>query len=200
MGIEKPTSGTIYFNGVDITGLEVSERAKLGISYGFQQPPRLRGISVSELLSIASGTDLPHDKCCEYLTAVGLCSMDYLNREVDSGLSGGEMKRIEIATILARNTKLAIFDEPEAGIDLWSFTKLTETFRTLHDEQNDSSMIIISHQEKILEVADEIVVVSGGSIQDRGSREEMMTKIMGDVSCGECSYIAKTLESINESI
>ena len=188
MGIETPTRGTILFNGEDITKLSVSERAKRGISYGFQQPPRLKGITVSELLTIASGRDLAKDQCCNFLTSVGLCSLDYLDREIDSGLSGGEMKRIEIATILARNTILTIFDEPEAGIDLWSFTKLTETFTRMHDEHSNAT-IIISHQERILEIADEIVIISAGVVQDRGTKDEMLPKILGQINCGDCNYV-----------
>ncbi len=187
MGIEKPTSGTIKMNGKDITGLSVFERARMGISYAFQQPPRIKGINVSELLSIASGKELLHDACCGYLTSVGLCSADYLYRDLDSSLSGGEMKRIEIATILARNTKISIFDEPEAGIDLWSFAKLTETFKRIH-ETHGGAIIIISHQERILDLADEIVVISDGKIEQKGSKNEVLPKILGEVQ-SFCGYV-----------
>ena len=162
MGLVTPTGGQILFNGQDITHLGITERARLGISYGFQQPPRFKGITVRNLLTIASGDEnLSKDKCCKYLTQVGLCANDYLDREVDVSLSGGEVKRIEIATLLARGSELMIFDEPEAGIDLWSFARLTETFEQLR-RQETATMIIISHQERIIQLADEIVVVGGG--------------------------------------
>lgn len=190
MGIAQPTSGSITLDGKDITNLDVCERAKLGVSYAFQQPTRIKGINVSELLSISSGQELPADQCCKYLTAVGLCSADYLYRELDSSLSGGEMKRIEIATLLARDTKVNIFDEPEAGIDLWSFAKLTETFKMMHDK-GDRAIIIISHQERILELADEIIVISDGKIQQKGSKDEVFPKIMGEVQFA-CGYTSAT--------
>ena len=156
MGLVTPTSGQILWNGQDITNLTITERAKLGISYGFQQPPRFKGLTVRKLLTIAAGNEkLSKDRCCQYLTKVGLCANDYLEREVDVSLSGGEVKRIEIATILARNADLMIFDEPEAGIDLWSFARLTETFKTIHDRK-ESTIIIISHQERIISLADEV--------------------------------------------
>ena len=145
MGLVKPTSGRIFWNGQDITDLGITERARLGISYGFQQPPRFKGITVRKLLNVAAGSQkLTKDQCCQYLTKVGLCANDYLDREVDVSLSGGEVKRIEIATILARDSGLMIFDEPEAGIDLWSFARLTDTFRQLHDEQK-ATLVVISH-------------------------------------------------------
>ena len=180
MGLVTPTSGKIYWNGEDITELSITERAKKGISYGFQQPPRFKGIKVRDLLSIASGKRiLPKGEACSYLTQVGLCANDYLDRDVDTSLSGGEVKRIEIATILARNSGLMILDEPEAGIDLWSFSKLTETFSQIHAKR-DCTMIIISHQERIIGLADEIVVVSGGRIGKRGSTEEIFPTILAD--------------------
>ncbi len=184
MGLVTPTSGSIIYNGQDITGLGITERAKLGISYGFQQPPRYKGIRVRDLLSIASGMKiLPKAQACNLLTQVGLCANDYLNREVDTSLSGGEVKRIEIATILARNSSMMIFDEPEAGIDLWSFTRLTETFRQIHSTSG-ATMIIISHQERIIKMADEIIVVSGGQILHHGTQEEVFPIIMADtLSC-----------------
>ena len=177
MGIVRPTAGRILYNGTDITDKSVSDRAKLGISYGFQQPPRFKGMKVRDLLSIAAGKTLSHDSACAYLTQVGLCARDYLNRDVDASLSGGEVKRIEIATILARQTELMIFDEPEAGIDLWSFARLTETFREIHDRQQ-ATILIISHQERIIRLADEILLVSNGMLTDRGTVDEIYPKIM----------------------
>ena len=178
MGLVTPTSGQILWNGQDITHLSITERAKLGISYGFQQPPRFKGITVHDLLLLAAGEQkLSKDRCCQYLTKVGLCANDYLDREVDVSLSGGEVKRIEIATILARNSQLMIFDEPEAGIDLWSFARLTETFEQIHRQQ-DATMIIISHQERIISLADEIAIVSGGSISRKGSVAEVFPSIL----------------------
>ena len=154
MGLAEPTSGQILYNGQDITHLSITERARLGISYGFQQPPRFKGITVHDLLLLAAGKEkLTKDQCCQYLTRVGLCANDYLEREVDVSLSGGEVKRIEIATILARQGSLMIFDEPEAGIDLWSFARLTETFEQIH-QQHRATMIIISHQERIIRLAE----------------------------------------------
>ena len=173
MGLAKPTSGRIIWNG----------RARRGISYGFHQPPRFKGMKVSDLLTIAAGRKLSHDEACGYLTQVGLCARDYLNRDVDTSLSGGEVKRIEIATILAKNAELMIFDEPEAGIDLWSFARLTETFRMLHDRQ-ERTLIIISHQERIIRLADEIVLVAGGQVTVRGSVDELYPQILTDTVSG----------------
>ena len=186
MGLVKPTAGQIFWNGQDITNMGITERARLGISYGFQQPPRFKGLTVRDLLTLAAGGDsLSHERCCQLLTRVGLCAKDYLDREVDVSLSGGEVKRIEIASVLARNAQLMIFDEPEAGIDLWSFARLTETFRQIHSA-GDSTMIIISHQERIISLADEIIVVGGGSILHRGSAAEVLPKILAD-TLGTCS-------------
>ena len=188
MGLVKPTGGQILWNGQDITDLGITERARLGISYGFQQPPRFKGITVRGLLTIASGDEkLSKDKCCQYLTKVGLCANDYLDREVDVSLSGGEVKRIEIASILARQGSLMIFDEPEAGIDLWSFARLTETFEQIH-RQHRATMIIISHQERIIRLADEIVVISGGQIAHRGNTEEIFPLILAD-TLGGCPVL-----------
>lgn len=185
MGIEKPTGGQIIFNGTDITDMPINERAKLGVGYAFQAPPRFKGLTVRKLLSLAHGKDLPDDECCYYLTAVGLCSKDYLNREVDASLSGGEVKRIEIATLMARSLKLAIYDEPEAGIDLWSFSMLVESFKTMNS-QKDKSVIIISHQERIMQLADRLVVVADGKIREQGTLDEVFPKLMGEFSenCG----------------
>jgi len=179
MGIEQPTSGQILFNGKDITNMSITERAKLGIGYAFQQPPRFKGLTVRGLLSLAAGKDLPEDECCTYLTKVGLCSMDYLNREVDTSLSGGEVKRIEIATLMARNLDLAIYDEPEAGIDLWSFTMLVDTFKTLAKNETNS-VIIISHQERIMQLADEIIVLANGKVQTQGPKDEVFPRLLSE--------------------
>ena len=190
MGLVQPTSGQILWNGQDITGLSITERARLGISYGFQQPPRFKGLTVRRLLTIASGNDkLSKDQCCQYLTKVGLCANDYLDREVDTSLSGGEVKRIEIATILARNSQLMIFDEPEAGIDLWSFARLTETFEQIH-AAGSATMIIISHQERIISLADEVIVVGDGAIRHRGSAQEILPQILSD-TLGGCPVLSK---------
>ncbi len=179
MGIEKPTSGKILYNGEDITDLGITERAKLGIGYAFQQPPRFKGLTVRRLLSLAHGSELPEDECCSYLTQVGLCSMDYLNREVDSSLSGGEVKRIEIATLMARELGLAIYDEPEAGIDLWSFSMLVKSFKSISSSRNES-VIIISHQERIMQLADEIIVIADGKIRSQGTKDEIFPTLMGE--------------------
>ena len=190
MGLVQPTSGQILWNGEDVTGLSVTERARRGISYGFQQPPRFKGLKVKDLLELASGRQkLTRDQCCSYLNRVGLCAADYIDREVDTSLSGGEVKRIEIATILARGSELMIFDEPEAGIDLWSFARLTETFEQIHQEGH-STMIIISHQERIIQLADEIIVVSGGAIAHRGTTEEVFPLILAD-TLGGCPVLEK---------
>ncbi len=188
-GIVQPTGGTILWNGTDITNLSITERARLGISYGFQQPPRFIGMKVGELLSLAAGKKLSRIDCCSYLTKVGLCAADYVDREVDTSLSGGEVKRIEIATILARGSGLMIFDEPEAGIDLWSFAKLTETFSQLH-KSSDATIIIISHQERIISLADEIAVLSGGNISERGAKDDIFPKLLGSQSYG-CEHMRK---------
>ena len=190
MGLVQPTEGRVIYNGQDVTDLSITERARLGISYGFQQPPRFKGITVHDLLLLAAGEKkLSKDRCCQYLTKVGLCANDYLDREVDTSLSGGEVKRIEIATILARSGGLKIFDEPEAGIDLWSFARLTETFEQIHREQKDT-MIIISHQERIIRMADEIVVVAGGEIARRGTTEEVLPMILAD-TLGGCPVLGR---------
>ena len=195
MGLVTPTSGQILWNGEDITALDITARAKRGISYGFQQPPRFKGITVRDLLTIASGDDkLSKDKCCQYLTKVGLCANDYLDREVDVSLSGGEVKRIEIASILARNADLMIFDEPEAGIDLWSFARLTETFEQIH-RQGSATMIIISHQERIISLADEVIVVGDGAIRRRGSAEEILPQILSD-TLGNCPVLNKEVHAL----
>ena len=177
-GIETPTEGKIIFNGEDITEKSITERANLGISFAFQQPARFKGITVLDLLRIAAAKQLSVSACCEFLSEVGLCARDYINREVNASLSGGELKRIEIATVLARGTQLAIFDEPEAGIDLWSFQNLIRVFERMRTA-NTRSILIISHQERILEIADEIVVLANGSITKHGPREEILPELMG---------------------
>lgn len=179
MGIEAPTSGKIYFDGEDITDLSVTERARRGISFAFQQPVRFKGIKVHDLLRIASGSELSVGEACAYLSEVGLCARDYINREINSSLSGGELKRIEIATLLARRTKLSVFDEPEAGIDLWSFQNLIRIFENMQKDIKDSSIVIISHQERILRIADEIVLLSDGEIKKQGSVDEVLPELIG---------------------
>ena len=185
MGLVKPTGGQILWNGTDITALSITERAKLGISYGFQQPPRFKGLKVRDLLELASGRQkLTRDQCCSYL-----------NR-VDTSLSGGEVKRIEIATILARPSGLLIFDEPEAGIDLWSFAKLTETFRMLQDRR-ENTIIVISHQERIIDLADEIVMISGGKVARHGPKAEIMPHILADTG-GMCNFLQPDRENCRQ--
>ena len=179
MGIEKPTSGKILFNGTDITDMSVTERAKLGIGYAFQQPPRFKGLTVRRLLSLAAGSELHEDECCGYLTGVGLCSKDYLNREMDSSLSGGEAKRIEIATLMARKLELAIFDEPEAGIDLWSFSVLVESFKAMTNGRHNG-VIVISHQERIMNLADSMIVIANGKVKSQGTKEEIFPTLLGE--------------------
>ena len=183
MGLAAPTGGQIFLDGEDITGLSITDRAKRGISYSFQQPPRFKGMKVSDLLTIAAGKPLSHDEACSYLTQVGLCARDYLSRDVDTSLSGGEVKRIEIATLLAKNSRLMIFDEPEAGIDLWSFARLTETFRELH-EKGGRTILIISHQERIIRLADEIVLIANGEIAGRGTADELYPKLLSQTVAG----------------
>ena len=188
-GIIKPTSGSIWFDGQDITDLGVTERAKLGISYAFQQPVRFKGIRVYDLLQYAAGRKITVGEACEYLSRVGMCARDYVHREVNASLSGGELKRIEIATILARGTKLSLFDEPEAGIDLWSFSNLIAVFEKMYEEIN-GSILIISHQERILEIADKIVVIAGGRITEEGPKDEILPKLMCDNgACGRLTAV-----------
>ena len=184
MGIEKPTAGAILLDGKDITACSVDERARLGIGYAFQQPPRFKGMSVRRLLELAHGRPLEEENCISYLSDVGLCSRDYLDRDVDASLSGGEVKRIEIATLLARELKVSIFDEPEAGIDLWSFSRLVDTFRALH-EKKKQDILLISHQERIMQLADEMIVIENGAVKARGSREEILPTLLMDFEpCG----------------
>ena len=183
MGINEASSGPILWNGEDITSLSVSERAKKGISYGFQQPPRFKGMRAKDLLEIAAGEALSHAEACSYLTQVGLCAKDYVDRDVEASLSGGEVKRIEIASILARKSPLMIFDEPEAGIDLWSFARLTETFKAIHAKR-ERTIIIISHQERIIRLADEIILMANGNVAARGDADEIYPQLMGMTIAG----------------
>ena len=182
VGIEKPTSGQILFNGEDITEKSITERAKMGISFAFQQPVRFKGIQVLDLILMAAGRRMSAADACQYLSEVGLCAKDYINREVNASLSGGELKRIEIATVLARGTQLSVFDEPEAGIDLWSFQNLIQVFERMQEKTKDGSILIISHQERILDIADEIVVISAGQIINHGPKDEILPQLLGTSS------------------
>jgi len=177
-GILKPTAGQILLDGADITDLSITERANMGISFAFQQPVRFKGITVRELLSIAAGKDATMAEICGMLSEVGLCARDYVNREVNASLSGGELKRIEIAMIMARRTKVSIFDEPEAGIDLWSFQNLIQVFEKMQEANQDRSILIISHQERILNIADEIIVIADGKIIKRGGKDEILPSLI----------------------
>ena len=181
-GIEKPTSGQILLDGEDITNLSITERAKRGISYAFQQPVRFKGVTVLDLIRLASGKNLSAAGACEYLSEVGLCAKDYINREVNASLSGGEIKRIEIATVMARGTKISVFDEPEAGIDLWSFQNLIQVFERMQERIEHGSILVISHQERILNIADEIVVIADGRIVQQDTREAVLPNLLGTAS------------------
>ena len=184
-GIEKPTDGHIFLDGNDITDKNITERANLGISFAFQQPVRFKGIEVVDLLRLATKKDLSISDACEYLSKVGLCAKDYINREVNSSLSGGELKRIEIATVLARGTRFCVFDEPEAGIDLWSFNNLINVFERIKNDKN--TILIISHQERILNIADEIVVIDSGKITNHGKKDDILPSLLGTASAiGAC--------------
>ena len=180
-GIERPTAGKIFFDGEDITEKSVTDRANLGISYAFQQPVRFKGVQVLDLIRLAAKQNLSAAEACRYLSEVGLCAKDYISREVNASLSGGELKRIEIATVLARNTKMSVFDEPEAGIDLWSFQNLIQVFERMR-KSTDGSILIISHQERILNIADEVVVIADGQITGQGPKEEVLPKLLGTAS------------------
>ena len=181
-GIYKPTKGQILFNGTDITEMSVTERAKAGISYAFQQPVRFKGITVMDLIRLASGRDLSVSEVCGYLSEVGLCAREYVNREVNASLSGGELKRIEIAMAMARSTELTLFDEPEAGIDLWSFSNLIAVFEKMREKIN-GTILIISHQERILNIADRIIVVADGAIRQDGSKNEILPELLTPSAC-----------------
>lgn len=185
-GIYQPSSGSIFFDGKDITQMDITERAKAGISFAFQQPVRFKGITVRDIIELAAGGKLSEEQLCDYLRDVGLCAKDYIDREINDSLSGGEIKRIEIAMVMARKTRLTIFDEPEAGIDLWSFNNLIDVFKKLRREIQ-GSIIIISHQERILNIADEIVVLADGEITAHGPRDEILpTLLSGDSRCQFC--------------
>ena len=181
-GIEKPSSGKIYFNGEDVTDKSITERAKMGIGFAFQQPVRFKGIRVRDLIRLAAGRDLSIAQACGYLSRVGLCAKDYIDREVNASLSGGELKHIEIASVLARKSLLTVFDEPEAGIDLWSFNNLIEVFRAQREEISNRSIMIISHQERILNIADEIIVLENGSLKQQGRKETVLPDLIGTPS------------------
>ena len=196
-GIYQPTSGQILLDGVDITNLSITERANLGISYAFQQPVRFKGLRVKDLLSLAAGKNTSVNDACSYLSEVGLCARDYIDRELNDSLSGGELKRIEIAMVLARGTKLSIFDEPEAGIDLWSFQNLIRVFEKMY-EQTKGSILIISHQERILNIADTILVIKDGGIAQMGPREALLPCLLGsaDAASAACSVLANKVEGV----
>ncbi|MBO5279893.1 MAG: ATP-binding cassette domain-containing protein [Clostridia bacterium] len=186
-GIYTPTSGQILLDGEDITSLSITERAKRGISFAFQQPVRFKGLTVNDLITLAAGKPISVGEACAYLSEVGLCARDYINREINASLSGGEMKRIEIAMILARGTKLSVFDEPEAGIDLWSFNNLIKVFEKMNKTIN-GSIVIISHQERILNIADKIIVIANGKVDKIGTRDEILPEMMD--SSGICRVLA----------
>ena len=186
-GIYTPTSGKILLDGVDITDMSITERARNGVSFAFQQPVRFKGITVKDLISMASGKKINVSEACQYLSEVGLCAKDYINREVDGSLSGGELKRIEIAMINARGTKFSVFDEPEAGIDLWSFQNLIEVFKKMH-ERTSGTILIISHQERILDIADKVIVIADGHVSAQGTKEEILPELL-HASAG-CRYTA----------
>lgn len=187
-GIEKSTAGQIIFDGVDITDKSITERARMGIGFAFQQPVRFKGLTVLDLLRIAAGKTLSVGDACGYLSEVGLCAKDYIHREVNASLSGGELKRIEIATILARDVKLAVFDEPEAGIDLWSFNNLIRIFEKMRGAAGGKTIIVISHQERILNIADQIIVLADGQVQKQGTKDEILPDIIGTSSVVNACY------------
>lgn len=189
-GIIEPSEGEIFLDGENITAMSVTERAKKGISFAFQQPVRFKGITVKDLITIASGKKIGITEACTYLSEVGLCARDYINREVNASLSGGELKRIEIATILARGTKLSVFDEPEAGIDLWSFGNLITVFENMYKKIN-GSILIISHQERILNIADKIIVIAGGEVSKIGTKDEILPGLLN--SAGSCKTLTDKL-------
>ena len=189
-GIYQPTDGQILFDGEDITNVSIPDRAKKGISFAFQQPVRFKGLTVKDLITLAAGKPISVAEACNYLSEVGLCARDYINREVNASLSGGELKRIEIALIIARSTKLSVFDEPEAGIDLWSFNNLIKVFERMH-EKTHGSILIISHQERILNIADRIIVIADGEIRESGTKDEIMPSVLG--SGAPCSVLTDNI-------
>ncbi len=190
-GIYKPTSGRIFLDGEDITDLSITERAQKGISFAFQQPVRFKGITVRDLITLAAGKEIGVSEACAYLSEVGLCARDYINRELNASLSGGEVKRIEIATVLARGTKVSVFDEPEAGIDLWSFSNLIQVFEKLHETIN-GTILIISHQERILNIADKIIVVANGTVRAAGAKDAILPELLQGEG-GPCSMLTSKL-------
>lgn len=191
-GIITPTSGQILLDGEDITNLSITERAQKGVSFAFQQPVRFKGITVHDLIRLASGKEIGVSEACAYLSRVGLCARDYINREVNASLSGGELKRIEIATVLARGTKVSLFDEPEAGIDLWSFNNLINVFEKMYNTLG-GSIIIISHQERILNIADKVIVLANGNLKAYGPKDEILPELL-DVSQSACKVLTDSLE------
>lgn len=191
-GIITPSSGEIFLDGENITGLNITERANKGISFAFQQPVRFKGITVQDLIRLASNKKISISDACDYLSQVGLCARDYIDREVNASLSGGELKRIEIATVLARSTKISLFDEPEAGIDLWSFSNLIKVFEKLHDSSG-GSIIIISHQERILNIADNVIVISAGVVKAQGKKDDILPELLGTTNTA-CSVLTENLK------
>ena len=198
-GVEKPTSGRILLDGEDITDLDITGRARLGVAYAFQQPVRFKGLTVRDLLELAAGKKLTVDEQCGLLAKVGLCAEEYIGREMSAALSGGEAKRIEIATVLARGAKLSVFDEPEAGIDLWSFQNLIRVFEKMY-EQTRGSILIISHQERILNIADKIVVIKNGQVEKEGARADILPALLGSADAGSpaCSVLADKVEGVRK--
>lgn len=197
-GIEKPEEGRIFLNGEDITEASITDRARMGIGFAFQQPVRFKGIQVLDLLRLAAGKNLTVTDACQYLSSVGLCARDYIDREVNNSLSGGELKRIEIATVLARASVLSVFDEPEAGIDLWSFQNLIEVFEGMRKRIKGSSILIISHQERILNIADEIIVLKDGKLTAQGSKDEILPELIGTASAVEACMMNGVLRGGDE--
>lgn len=195
-GIITPTGGKILLNGVDITNMNITERAKLGMSYAFQQPVRFKGLRVKDLLALAAGKDAKFSELCDMLSEVGLCAKEYIHRDLDDSLSGGELKRIEIAMILARNSKLSIFDEPEAGIDLWSFQKLIGVFEKMA-AANNGNILIISHQERILDIADKIIYLRDGRIEKFDKKENILPDLLNSVGSGSCHVLASKMKEGN---
>ncbi len=177
MGMEKPDSGAILFDGQDITSMDITQRAKLGIGFAFQQPVKFKGLTVQDLIELATGNKIKFSEACDYLSDVGLCAKEYIHREINDSLSGGELKRIEIAMLEAKKSKFTIFDEPEAGIDIWSFNNLIQVFEKMHDEIK-GSIVVISHQEKLLSIADEIVLLNSGKVVNHGKREEILPLLL----------------------
>lgn len=192
-GIEKPTSGQILWDGQDITDMSITDRARLGISYAFQQPVRFKGVTVFDLIRLAAGKEISVSDACQYLSKVGLCAKDYIKREVNASLSGGEIKRIEIATLMARKTRVSVFDEPEAGIDLWSFNNLIQVFEEMHNQLH-GSILIISHQERILNIADKILLIADGKLKQEGTKDEILPQLLG--TCNAGTFACNKLEQV----